>query len=67
MNVTVNDETRELPEDAPVAALMEELGYAARKGLAVAVNDQVVPAGEWPRRPLRDGDTVLIIQATQGG
>ncbi|SDL50963.1 sulfur carrier protein ThiS [Glycomyces sambucus] len=44
-----------------VAAVTE-----ARRGIAAAVNGEVVPKSEWDR-PLADGDAVEILTATQGG
>jgi sulfur carrier protein len=67
MRIHLNDTARELPSDATLDALARELGLAARRGVAVAVNDAVVPRAAWPAHALADGDRVLIIQATQGG
>ena len=36
-------------------------------GVAVAVNGEVVPRDDWPRRHLAHGDTVEIVTAVQGG
>ena len=47
--------------------LLVSLALAERRGLAVAVNDEVVPRGAWPKRALAEADHVLVIQATQGG
>ena len=47
--------------------LLRELGLAERKGVAIAINDEVVPRSTWPARPLADGERILVIQATQGG
>jgi len=38
-----------------------------QRGVAVAVNGEVVPRGEWAVRSLADGDTVEILTAAQGG
>ena len=65
--ITVNDETREISEGASLAGLLDELELAGRKGLAVAVNATVIPAGQREAKTLAEGDAVLIIQATQGG
>jgi sulfur carrier protein len=48
-------------------ALLQELGFGERKGVAVAVNDAVVPRLTWPDRALAEADRVLVIHATQGG
>lgn len=67
MKLTVNDEARELPAGSDLQALLAELGLAEKKGLAVAVNQSVVPAPAWAAHALSEGDQVLVIQATQGG
>lgn len=67
MKLTFNDEARELPDGTSLQALLAELGLDAKKGLAVAVNQSVVPSTQWPEKELSDGDDVLVIQATQGG
>jgi sulfur carrier protein len=67
MNITVNDEPRALPAAATLETLIAELGRAGRGGLAVAVNDSVVPRARWGEQTLAEGDRVLVIRATQGG
>jgi sulfur carrier protein len=65
--IYVNDQPRLLAAPTTLLALLNELGHAGRKGVAVALNGVVVPRVEWPARSLADADHVLIIQATQGG
>ncbi|MGZ0657291.1 sulfur carrier protein ThiS [Coraliomargarita sp. W4R53] len=67
MKISVNDEAREVPEGLHLQALLAELGLDSKPGLAVAVNQSVVPAAEQSARQLSADDAVLIIQATQGG
>ena len=67
MRIHLNDTARELPSEATLADLARELGLAVRRGVAVAVNDAVIPRSTWPAHALSDGDRVLVIQATQGG
>jgi len=38
-----------------------------RRGLAVAVNGEVVPRSTWAERPVGDGDQVEILTVAQGG
>jgi sulfur carrier protein len=66
MIVTVNGEPRELPEGTTVAALLEALA-ARPRGIAVAVDGEVLPRGEWPARSLPDGARVEVVAAIQGG
>ena len=66
MSVYVNGQPRDLGADASVADVVHSLG-AGGSGVAVAVNDEVVPRGEWERTPLRDDDRVEVLTAVQGG
>jgi len=66
--VTVNGEPRELRESARVPDAVAAVGAeAAGRGLAVAVDGEVVPRGEWDGFELRDGQRVEVLRAVQGG
>lgn len=66
--VVLNGEPRDLPDGATVEAAAEAAGApASRRGVAVAVDGEVVPRGEWARRALADGARVEVLQAVQGG
>jgi len=68
VRVSLNGESREVGETATVAALVELLDVAEQaRGVAVAVDGEVVPRGEWPRRALRDGARVEVLRAIGGG
>ena len=63
----VNNAPHETPEAALLAELLARLALADQRGVAVAVNDAVVPRAEWAAHALREQDRVTIIRATQGG
>jgi sulfur carrier protein len=65
--IYINDQPHPLAASTTLLALLDELGLAGRKGVAVAINGAVVPRAEWPSRTLAEADHVLVIQATQGG
>jgi sulfur carrier protein len=67
MNIRLNDELRAIDHGATLDGLLDELGLAARKGIAVAINDAVITRSSWASHKLTEGDRVLVIQATQGG
>lgn len=67
LSVFVNDRPHALAGPATLMALMAEIGLAGRKGVAAAVNGEVVPRAAWDARPLAQRDRVLVIRATQGG
>lgn len=66
MNVTVNGSTTAVTEPSTVAGLVAGV-TEARRGVAVAVNGEVVPRSAWPGALLREGDKVEILTAAQGG
>ncbi len=37
------------------------------RGLAVAVNNEIIPKSEWNKVSIKDSDRIEIITATQGG
>ena len=65
MKVIVNGAARDV-DVVSVEALVEQL-TTARRGVAVAVNGEVVPRSSWPVARLRDGDRVEVLTAAQGG
>ncbi|OMI37722.1 sulfur carrier protein ThiS [Streptomyces sparsogenes] len=66
LTVSLNGEPRELPGGTTLDALVAELTRAP-SGVAAAVNEQVVPRGQWPATALGDGDRVEVLTAVQGG
>lgn len=66
MHVTINGTARELGDGTDVADLVGEL-TPHRRGVAVAVNGEVVPRTGWTGTALRDGDRVEVLTAAQGG
>ncbi|MER7909739.1 sulfur carrier protein ThiS [Streptomyces sp. NPDC096068] len=66
VTVFVNGEARELSGPVSLDALVAAL-TTARSGVAAALNETVVPRGEWASTPLGDGDRVEVLTAVQGG
>jgi sulfur carrier protein len=68
LSVTVNGEARDLPAGTTVAGLVESMpGAPEGRGVAVAVAGEVVPRTRWSSTELRDGASVEIVVAVQGG
>jgi thiazole synthase len=68
MRIEINGEVRELGEGATLAEAASAAGAPEdRRGVAVALDGEVVPRGEWDATPLRDGQTVEVLAAIQGG
>jgi thiazole synthase len=68
MNVELNGELVALPEGSFVTEAVEASGAAGdQRGLAVAIDGEVVPRSEWGRTSLREGQKVEVLAAIQGG
>jgi thiazole synthase len=68
MRVELNGEIRELPAEATLAEAAREAGVPdGARGVAVALDGEVVPRGEWETTPLREGQAVEVLAAIQGG
>ena len=54
--IVLNGEPRELPEGASAADAVRAAGADERaRGVAVALDGEVVPRGDWSSTPLTDG------------
>ena len=74
MFVIVNGERRELPQEATVLSVVELLAAdgtpsreLAGRGVAVAVDGEVVPRDNWSSTRLGEGERVEVLAAIQGG
>ena len=68
MVAIVNGEQRELPPGTTVAALVASLpGVPGGRGVAVALDGEVVPRGAWRATSVADGARVEVVAAVQGG
>jgi sulfur carrier protein len=68
MELTINGQTKSI-EAANIAQLLAtelDEGHSGR-GIAVAVNGQVVPRTEWENARIHAGDRVEIVRALPGG
>jgi thiazole synthase len=67
MNVELNGDLVSLPDGATVATAIEASGAPSQRGVAVALDGDVVPRSEWETTPLADGQSVEVLAAIQGG
>jgi len=67
VQVTINRESFMLPETGTLADVLSLLEIRQPDGIAIAVNDTVIPKGEWEQYRLQSADKVFVIRATQGG
>jgi sulfur carrier protein len=66
VKLLLNGERTEVPDGITVAALATSV-IDRPKGVAVAVNGEVVPRSAWATTALRSDDEVEVVTAKQGG
>ncbi|MER6194536.1 sulfur carrier protein ThiS [Streptomyces cyaneofuscatus] len=66
VSVSVNGEPRVLDAGTALDRLVATL-TTAPSGVAAAVNECVVPRGQWAATTLGEGDRVEVLTAVQGG
>ena len=65
MTIRVNNEDLQTAASS-VAGLVAELGLPTQ-GVAVAINNTLVPRNTWEEQPLTEGANITIIKAACGG
>ena len=68
MRIELNGEGAILPDGATVAAAVSATGSElGPRGLAVAVDGEVIPRSKWEQTRLSEGQNVEVVAAIQGG
>ena len=65
--ITINGEARPW-RDQDLAEVLAEYGVdPGRPGVAVALNAEIAPRGEWAGMRVRPGDAIEIVHIVRGG
>ncbi len=67
MRVFINNEPTEYPSGSVLATVPVLGNNSGTFGIALAVNNIVIPKKEWNQTLLQEGDRITLIKATQGG
>ena len=67
MDIIFNDLPYQIEEKTSVQTVLNNWIGEKQKGIAVAVNETVIPKANWNSHELQHNDKVLVIKATQGG
>lgn len=66
MNITVNNELYSLDMPVTISQLLIQLKQPSM-GVALAINDIIIPRENWDTQMINEGDTILLFQAIAGG
>jgi len=67
MDIYINSKLQQLPGDAKITDALSSLNLNAQKGIAIAINNNVIPQAAWETYLLQPDDKMTLIKATQGG
>ncbi len=68
MNIKINGKNTELAESLKVSDFIAiHLNGKEPRGIAVAVNDNIIPKSNWGDTSLAENDSIEIVHAVQGG
>ena len=67
MNVLINNHQQEFTSGTKLTDALETMNIPYQRGVAVAINNSVLPRADWDDYTLQPGDKVILIKATQGG
>ncbi|QXP52117.1 MULTISPECIES: sulfur carrier protein ThiS [unclassified Cellulophaga] len=66
ISILVNEKPMRIQKNTNVLQLLEKL-QTPQNGIAVALNNNIITKDFWKYEILDENDSLLIIQATQGG
>ena len=66
ITILVNDQILEIQKESNLLQILHKLQISG-DGIAIAINETIVLKSRWNTTTLSQNDTLLIIEATQGG
>ncbi|TCI92597.1 sulfur carrier protein ThiS [Tenacibaculum sp. M341] len=66
ISIKVNDTPKQVSINSTLQQLLDQL-EVKNKGIAIAVNNNIIKKTDWNHQTLLENDNVLIIKSTQGG
>jgi sulfur carrier protein len=68
MELKINNQTKQFPLDSLTVQVLLDLEIPEKQnGIALAINNTVIPKSNWNSHLIKETDDILIISATQGG
>ncbi len=68
MELKINNQTKQFAANSlTVQALLDLEIPVKQNGIALAINNTIIPKSDWNSHLIKETDDILIISATQGG
>jgi len=66
MKITINGHTKDIPGAGNITSLIAQFGGQGKKIIA-ELNGAIIPAGDWDKTTLKEGDAVELVAFVGGG
>lgn len=67
MTIALNGAETDVPDGATLPVILELLEFDDPRGVAIAVDGEVVNRNRWDATVLREGQKIEVLRAVQGG
>lgn len=67
MDILINESPTAITQPCSVEHLLKAIGQHEHRGLAIAINDTIIPRSSWATHMLQEADRVTLIRAAAGG
>ncbi len=67
MQLFFNNQLTEVENNCTLLQLLVKQNLSDKQGIAVAVNNHVVPRAQWPHFSLQHFQTIVVFTVAQGG
>ena len=67
MEVIINGKATEIHQSMSIVDYLTSIGFDKKVSIAVAINGEIIPKGEYGETLLKTGDSMEVVRAIGGG
>jgi len=67
MRITINNQIYQFDENTTLENAIHYLQMEETKGIALALNEEIIPRSQWKETVLNNEDKIIVIGAVAGG
>ena len=67
MEVIINGKATEIHQSMSIVDYLTSIGFDKKVSIAVAINGEIIPKGEYSETQLKTGDSMEVVRAIGGG
>lgn len=67
MRITINNQIYQFDENTTLENAIYSLQMEETKGIALALNEEIIPRSQWKETVLTNEDKIIVIGAVAGG